>query len=198
MGVINLALVDPSRYLFWITSRAAGIAALVLASATVGVGLAMATGWLKRIGSDRRSIHEILSLSVIVAIAVHGLSLLGDSYLHPSLLDIAVPGFLSYRTLATAVGIIAGWGLVFLGLSYYARRWIGQNRWRLIHRFTALMWVLGLIHAFTAGSDAGETWFIALIAITAAPAALLLLARWMQYLGSASPGSAAAMPERGL
>jgi methionine sulfoxide reductase heme-binding subunit len=196
-ATVNLALVDPSRYLFWITSRAAGTAALVLASATVGVGLAMASGWMKRYGSDRRSVHEILSLSVIVAIAVHGLSLLGDSYLHPSLIDVAVPGFISYRTLATSVGIIAGWGLIILGLSYYLRRWIGQDRWRFIHRFTALMWVLGLVHAFTAGTDAGEPWFIALIAITAAPAALLLLARWMQYLGSASPGSAAAIPGRG-
>jgi hypothetical protein len=34
-----IATTDPSRYLFWITSRAAGTAALVLASAAVGAGL---------------------------------------------------------------------------------------------------------------------------------------------------------------
>jgi methionine sulfoxide reductase heme-binding subunit len=177
MSLVTAALTDPSRYLFWITSRAAGTAALVLASATVGLGLVMGGKLLKRGGPDRRVIHEILSLAVMAAIAVHGLALLGDSYLRASVLDITVPFLFSYRTLATSIGIIAGWGMIFLGLSYYLRARIGQNRWKSIHRFTALAWVLGLVHAFTAGSDAGQWWFIALIGITAAPSAVLLLVR---------------------
>lgn len=172
-----IATTDPSRYLFWITSRAAGTAALVLASAAVGAGLLVSGKLVKRGGPDRRSIHEILALSVIAAIAVHALALLGDTYLRPSLLDVTVPFVFSYKTLATSIGIVAGWGLIFLGLSYYLRRRIGQNRWKSIHRFTALMWVLGLVHAFTEGSDAGQLWFIALIGITAAPAAVMLVIR---------------------
>jgi len=177
MSLLTAALTDPSRYLFWITSRAAGTAALVLASATVGLGLVMGGKLVKRGGPDRRIIHEILSLSVMVAIAVHGLALLGDTYLRPSVLDITVPFLFSYRTLATSIGIIAGWGMILLGLSYYLRTRIGQNRWKSIHRFTALMWLLGLVHALTAGTDAGQVWFIALIGITAAPSAVLLLVR---------------------
>jgi sulfoxide reductase heme-binding subunit YedZ len=172
-----IATTDPSRYLCWITSRAAGTAALVLASAAVGAGLLVSGKLVKRGGPDRRSIHEILALSVIAAIAVHALALLGDTYLRPSLLDVTVPFVFSYKTLATSIGIVAGWGLIFLGLSYYLRRRIGQNRWKSIHRFTALMWVLGLVHAFTEGSDAGQLWFIALIGITAAPAAVMLVIR---------------------
>jgi len=184
--MLTTAATDPSRYLFWITSRAAGTAALILASATVGLGLAMSTKLLKRGGADRRVVHEALSLSVMVAIAVHGISLLGDSYLHPSVLDVTVPFLISYRTLATSVGIVAGWGMIFLGLSYYLRSRIGQKRWRSIHRFTALMWILGLVHAFTAGTDAGQAWFIALIAITAAPSGAVLALR----LGRERSGSA--------
>lgn len=175
--ILSAATVDPSRYLFWITSRAAGTAALVLASAAVGFGLLMATRLTKGGGADKRVIHEVLSLSVMVAIAIHALALIGDSYLHPSVLDVTVPFLFSYRTLATSVGIIAGWGMIFLGLSYYLRRRIGRKRWRSIHRFTALMWALGLVHAFTDGTDAGQAWFIALIALTAAPAATLLAVR---------------------
>jgi sulfoxide reductase heme-binding subunit YedZ len=177
MSTLIAATIDPSRYLFWITSRAAGTAALVLASAAVGAGLLVSGKLVKRGGPDRRSIHEILALSVIAAIAVHALALLGDTYLRPSLLDVTVPFVFSYKTLATSIGIVAGWGLIFLGLSYYLRRRIGQNRWKSIHRFTALMWVLGLVHAFTEGSDAGQLWFIALIGITAAPAAVMLMIR---------------------
>jgi len=186
----SLALTDPSKYLFWITSRAAGTVALILASLTVGLGLAMATGVLKRGGPDRRHVHEILSLAVMGAIAVHAVSLIGDTYLHASVLDVTVPFVFSYKTLATSIGIIAGWGLIFLGLSYYLRRRIGQRRWRWIHRFTALMWVFGLIHAFTEGSDSGQLWFIALIALTAAPAVVLLLIRYLAD-DEHEPGAAA-------
>jgi sulfoxide reductase heme-binding subunit YedZ len=191
MSTLIAAATDPSKYLFWITSRAAGTAALVLASAAVGIGLLVSGKLVKGGGTDRRSIHEILALSTIAAIAVHALALLGDAYLRPSLLDVTVPFVFSYKTLPTAIGIIAGWGLIFLGLSYYLRRRIGQNRWKSIHRFTALMWVLGLVHAFTEGSDAGQLWFIALIGITAAPAAVMLVIRHAG-LGRSTRGRVAA------
>ena len=178
MSVLGLAVTDPSKYLFWITTRAAGTAALVLASASVGLGLAMATGALKRWGADRRVLHEVLSLSVMAAIGVHVLSLLADSYIHASVLDVTVPFVFSYKALATSTGIVAGWAMVLLGLSYYARRRIGQQRWRSIHRLTALAWILGLIHGFAEGSDAGQPWFIAMIVLTAAPAIVLLLVRY--------------------
>jgi sulfoxide reductase heme-binding subunit YedZ len=168
---------DPSTHLFWILSRGAGTTALILASASVGLGLVMGGKLIKGSGPDRRAYHEILSLSVMVAIAVHGLTLIGDSFLHLSLLDVTVPFESSYMTLSTSLGIIAGWGLIALGLSYYARDRIGRARWKLIHRFTALAWLGGLVHTFTEGTDRGQLWFIALIALTAAPALVLLALR---------------------
>jgi sulfoxide reductase heme-binding subunit YedZ len=168
-------MTDPSHYLFWMTSRAAGTTAMVFASASVGVGLAGAAKLLRR--PDRVSIHQALAVATMVAIAVHGLSLLGDTYLRPTLIDITVPFALSYKTVPTAIGIIAGWGMIILGVSYYLRRSIGIQRWRLIHRFTALAWAFGLLHTFTEGTDAGQLWFIALILLTAAPALVLLAMR---------------------
>ncbi|MFZ0043971.1 MAG: hypothetical protein WAK93_21860 [Solirubrobacteraceae bacterium] len=167
----------PLSDLFWIISRGAGTTALVLSSATICFGLAISGSLTKRGGPDRRVYHEVLSLSVMVAIAVHGLSLIGDSVLHPSLFDVTVPFVFSYMTLATTLGIVAGWALIFLGLSYYLRDRIGRDRWKLIHRFTLLAWLGGLVHTFTEGTDAGQTWFIALIVVTSAPAVTLLLMR---------------------
>jgi methionine sulfoxide reductase heme-binding subunit len=167
-----------SSTLFWIISRAAGTTAIILASAAVGVGLVMGGKLIKGGGgADRRSIHEILSLATMVAIAVHGLALLGDTWLHSTLLDVTVPFFWSFRTLSTSIGIIAGWGMIVLGLSYYARKRIGLARWKMIHRFTALAWLLGLVHTFAGGTDAGKLWFIALVGLTAAPALGLLVVR---------------------
>src|SRR3954454_14216256 len=169
--------VAPGPHLFWITSRAAGIVALSAASVSVSLGLLMS---LKLRGLQRlalRVLHETLSLCVLVAIAVHGAALLGDGFLHPSVLDISVPFVSGYKTLWTSMGIVSGWALALLGLSYYARGRIGPARWRSLHRFTALAWVLGLGHSLGEGTDAGTVWFLAMTAVVALPALALLLAR---------------------
>ncbi len=67
-----------------------------------------------------------------------------------------------------------------LGLSYYARRRIGAKRWRKLHRFTALAWLAGLIHSLGEGTDAGQIWFLAMLALVALPALALLATRWLR------------------
>jgi sulfoxide reductase heme-binding subunit YedZ len=168
---------DPTPHLFWITSRAAGFTALIVASLAVSLGLLMSTKLLKGRVADLRMTHEILSLATIVAIVVHGVSLLGDQFLHPSPADIAIPFVSSYKSVWTSLGIISGWGLIVLGLSYYARRHIGAVRWRKLHRFTALAWLAGLAHSLGEGTDAGQLWFLIMLAIVAIPALALLSRR---------------------
>jgi sulfoxide reductase heme-binding subunit YedZ len=175
-------------HLYWITSRAAGIAALLLSSVSVCVGLLMSGRLVKRRGPDLRVTHEALSLATLIALAVHGLSLIGDAYLHPSLADVAVPFLGSYKTLWTSTGIVAFWAMLILGLSYYARTRIGVQRWRRLHRFTALAWILGLVHSLGEGTDAGQTWFLAMTAIVVLPALALLATR---HLHRSTPASTA-------
>ena len=57
-----------------------------------------------------------------------------------------------------------------LGLSYYVRRQIGVTRWRKLHRLTALAWLGGIAHSLGEGTDAGQMWFLAMLAIVAIPA----------------------------
>jgi sulfoxide reductase heme-binding subunit YedZ len=178
---------DPTPHLFWITSRAAGTAALVLASVGVLLGLLMGTGLLRGRGLEARSAHEAVSLATLAAIAVHGLALLGDGFIGLGPVDIAVPFASGYHRFWTGAGIVAGWSLALLGLSYYARARIGQARWRRLHRFTALAWVLGIVHAIGEGTDSGQAWFLAMIGIVTVPAALLLVWR---LAGSPRPGTA--------
>ena len=84
---------------------------------------------------------------------------------------------LGYKTLWTSIGIIAGWALIFLGLSFYMRDRISRSRWKAIHRFTLLAWVAGIAHTLGEGTDAGQTWFLVLIGLTAAPALAALTMR---------------------
>lgn len=180
-------------HLFWITSRAAGITAMLLASAAVGAGLTMGTRLVRgtRAG-DLRTLHEVLSLGTIAALVVHALSLLGDTFVHPALADLLIPFVTPFHRWWTTLGILAGWGLTLLGLSSYARRWIGQARWRTAHRFTALAWLMGLGHALGEGTDAGTTWFLALFALATVPPLLLLIARLAGLRRRAAPAAPAA------
>jgi sulfoxide reductase heme-binding subunit YedZ len=166
-----------TAHLFWITSRAAGTAALLFSSAAVCVGLAMGGAFVRRRGADLRVTHEALSLATLAALAVHAVVLLGDRFMHPSLADVTVPLVSSFQRGWTTMGIVGGWMVVLLGLSYYARATIGVSRWRTLHRFTALAWLLGAVHAIGEGTDAGRPWFYLPVVIAIVPAAVLLIAR---------------------
>src|SRR4029078_6505998 len=128
------APMSADTHLFWITSRAAGTAALIASSASVAIGLLMARRISQGRPGDLRAVHEALSLVTLVLIGLHGVALLRDRFFHPGLGGIAVPSRGSSRRLWTAIGIIGGYGLAALGLSYYARDRIGPARWRSLHR----------------------------------------------------------------
>ncbi len=85
LGLLT-GIVDTDSHIFWITSRAAGITALVLASLSLGLGLAVSMRRERAGGNsvvDYRNLHEVLSLLTLSMVALHGLSLLGDSFLRP-------------------------------------------------------------------------------------------------------------------
>ncbi len=167
-------------HIFWILSRGTGIAAILLSGFSVTAGLLsgrnMPFARLKKT-TELRPLHEALSLATIVLVAVHGLLLLGDTWLQPGLAGISIPFVMSYRPFWTGLGIIAAYGLVALGLSYYLRRWIGPGRWRVAHRFIALFWLLGLAHTFGAGTDASQPWLLGAVILTSGPALILLIVR---------------------
>jgi len=187
LASITLTATAAGPHLFWLASRAAGIVALILSSLGVCAGLLMSSRLRRRHGADLRVAHEALSLATLAAIAVHGLTLLGDGFLKPSLADISVPFVSGYETLWTTAGIVAFWALALLGLSYYLRARIGVERWRRLHRLAALAWVLGIVHSLGEGTDAGETWFLVMTAIVVAPALALLANRWLLSRKPAAP-----------
>ncbi len=181
------------EHLFWITSRAAGTVALLLSSVAVCAGLLMGGRLVSARRFDLRPTHEALSLAALAALVVHAVSLLGDSYLRPGLAEITVPFASGYREPWMSIGIVAGWAMLALGLSYYARRRIGVARWRRLHRLTALAWLGGLVHSLGEGTDAGAAWFLVATGLVALPALALLVVRHVRAPGGA-PGTQPATP----
>jgi sulfoxide reductase heme-binding subunit YedZ len=146
---------------WWLASRASGLLALVLVTISVGLGLTMAGKAMRRPGLSRKllAIHEHTAVAGIVAIAVHGITLLGDPWLNPGVGGIAIPFTMGFRPLFTGLGIVGGYLAALLGLSFYFRKRIGARLWRKAHRATVVVYLLGLVHAFGAGTDASAVWF---------------------------------------
>ena len=170
---------DPAEYGWWLASRAAGVIALVCVAISVALGLAMAGRVSARPGLARvlLALHRQTALAGLVAIAVHGITLLGDRHLDPGLAGIAVPFVIDHAPLWTGLGVTAGWLAAILGLSYWIRDRIGPARWRALHRATILVYVLAVAHTLGAGTDAETPWMRTLLIVTGAPVLFLFVMR---------------------
>ena len=164
-------MTDPSQQVFWFASRALGIVAMILLGVTVAVGLAMSGRLVGRPGlhARLRRFHEPAALAALGLVAAHGGLLLFDRYLHPGLAGVVVPFALRYRPVTTGLGIVAGWLTAVFALSFYVRRWIGARRWRMIHRFTVVAYLLAVIHVIGSGTDARSPWMVAMLTALTAP-----------------------------
>jgi methionine sulfoxide reductase heme-binding subunit len=176
----------------WSVNRAAGIAAMLLASVSVAAGVLSARGpglgraVLRRPLPDGRGLHEALSLATLAAIAVHVVAFAGDGFFAPGVVGTLVPFASPYRAFATGVGQVAAYGLAALGLAYYARTRIGPARWRATHRWIVAFWALSVLHTFLAGSDVSRAWF-ALAMVPPVVAVLIALGlHWLERVDAAT------------
>jgi methionine sulfoxide reductase heme-binding subunit len=196
--------IDPGQHLWWLASRSMGVVAMVLVSMSVAFGLAMSSRLVRGPGvaARLRTLHEALALSGLLAIVLHGFLLLPDSFLRPGLAGIVVPFVVSTHRFWTGLGVIAGWLAAIITASFYVRSWIGGRAWRLLHRWTLAVYLLGVLHTLGSGTDAGAPWLLAMLGIAAIPVAVAaantILTRGLRPLpvAPARANRAPAIPER--
>jgi sulfoxide reductase heme-binding subunit YedZ len=170
----------PAEYGWWLASRAAGLTALLCITVAVGLGLALGGKVAsKKPGLPRvlLAIHEHAALAGLVAIAVHGITLLGDAWLKASIVDIAVPFASDVEPFWVGLGVVGGYLAALLGLTFYARKRIGTKLWRKAHRATILVYLLSVAHTLGAGTDATEPWLLIFMLATGAPILFLFTMR---------------------
>lgn len=179
---------------WWLASRASGILALVMVTVSVAIGLTMSGKLARRPGLPRvlTAVHEQTALAGLLAIAVHGITLLGDPWLNPGIDGILVPFTMDYRPFWTGLGVVAGLLATVLGLSFYVRRSIGTRLWRKAHRATILVYFLSIGHTLGAGTDASTAWMRWWLLLTTPPIVMLFLYR----IGSARFGRKSPRPAR--
>ena len=189
MNGTNVELVvDPTEHLWWLAARASGVVAIALLTLSVIIGLSLGGRFAQHVPKRLRPklraeprlltrAHEQTAVAALIAIGLHGVTLLGDGWLHPSLTDIAVPFAIDYRPVFTGLGIVGGYVALALGLSYYFRQRIGIARWKRVHRFAIAGWALSVLHTLGAGTDAAEGWLLWPVVASSAVVALLFVAR---------------------
>jgi sulfoxide reductase heme-binding subunit YedZ len=189
----------PAQYAAWLAGRAAGLVALLLVTATVLLGLALAA----RVVPPRRraavlAVHQHLAIVSLGAIAAHVLFLLADPWLKPGIAGVAVPFTLPYRPLWTGTGIVGAYLAAILGLSFYVRRRIGARLWRRMHRFTVAVYGLSLAHALGAGTDTSLPAVRYALLGSIAPVAFLFALRIQRSrVGAPGPRAPVAAPPPG-
>lgn len=138
----------------WLIARAAGLVAFALLTAAVTLGLLLSTRILgTRRGKMLMEWHQALIWTSVSMLALHGAALLLDPTLKFGPLAVLVPGTAPWRPLPVAAGIVTGWLMLTLAVSFRFRRQIGQRRWRMLHYASFVAFSAGLWHALNTGSD---------------------------------------------
>ncbi len=143
-----------------------------------GLLMALKPAFLRLHRVEVRAAHEALALSTFALIAMHGLTLLLDPVLRPGLAGVLVPFAAGYERVWTALGQLAAYGMLGLGLTFYVRRRLGSQRWRRVHRAIPVFWALAVSHALLTGTDTGAWWFLAAIGLPVLAAGALLVQRY--------------------
>ncbi|MDP9341345.1 MAG: ferric reductase-like transmembrane domain-containing protein [Actinomycetota bacterium] len=172
-----------SSTLVWYTARASGIVAWTLAAASVLWGLAIST---RAMGSRPRpawlfDLHRFLGGIAVVFTGVHVGAILLDTYVQFSLVNVLVPFTGNWHPAAVAWGIAAMYVLLAVEITSLARSRIPKRLWRRVHYGGFVVFAAGTVHALSAGTDAGSTWFRILVMGVVLAAATLTAVRVMQW-----------------
>ena len=164
----------------WYAARASGVAAYVVLSIVVSLGLALGgkaqnRRWPRFSVED---IHRFGGLLVGSLIGVHVLAIAADSFLPFSLTQLLVPFTSTYRPLWTGLGIAAAELLVALAITNHYRKRMPYRYWRMAHYANFAVWTFASLHGLMAGTDRGAPWLAILYGVSVATVLMLLLWRF--------------------
>jgi hypothetical protein len=159
-----------SSPLDWYAARAAGIAAYVLLSFVVVLGLTMARNarlrrWPKYALED---VHRFAGLLVGTFLVIHIVTIAIDAWLPFSFVSIVLPFVSRYRPVWVAFGIVAAELLLALAIANHYRDRLPYRFWRRTHYLNFAVWTFATIHGIASGTDRSAPWFLALYALSTA------------------------------
>ena len=163
----------------WVLARVAGLSSLAALSMALLTGVALRTGVLDWMGSNRvlRSLHEYTTVLWIPLGALHVVALLLDQTARVRIVDLVVPFLVPYGGLAIGLGTVSLQVLVLVTVTALLRRRMESQAWQWLHRLSYVAYGLVFLHSLLGGSDVGDPVVGALTWATAGGLAVLLTAR---------------------
>ncbi|MGO9341727.1 MAG: ferric reductase-like transmembrane domain-containing protein [Acidimicrobiales bacterium] len=154
-----------SSQMLWYTTRATGLVAMLLLTATVVLGLltarrVSARGWPRFVQQD---LHKRISILAVSFLGIHILTSVVDTYVHIGWLAVVVPFASPYQRFFVGLGAISLDLLLAVFVSSLVRSHIGARTWRALHWLAYLSWPVGIAHAIGSGTDIRLGWVDGLV-----------------------------------
>jgi methionine sulfoxide reductase heme-binding subunit len=164
----------------WYAARASGVAAYVVLSLVVCLGMSLGG----KVQSRRwprfslEDVHRFGGLLVGSLIGIHILTIAADSFLPFSLTQLLVPFTSSYRPIWTGLGIAAAELLLALAITNHYRKRLPYSFWRKAHYLNFAVWTLASVHGLMSGTDRGAAWLAILYGVAVASVLSMLVWRF--------------------
>ncbi len=124
-----------------------------------------------------------------------------DPYTHFGLNEVLIPLASHFRPFWMALGIVALYLGIAIGISTLLRKRIGYKWWRRLHVLTLLIFALATIHGLGTGSDTQTPWALGIYLVSTILVGALLCKRifFSKPKNKHVPARPAApIPERGM
>ena len=145
-----------NEQLWWYLTRASGIVAWALLTAAVLCGLVVRT----KVGASPAKppwwldLHRFLGGLATVFTVVHLATLVADSYVHFTVIDLLVPGASDWEPGSVALGVVALWLLLAVEGTSLLQKRLPRPLWRCVHLSSFPLFWLATFHFVAAGTDA--------------------------------------------
>jgi hypothetical protein len=188
--------------------QATGIAGLIWAYVGVSLGLlesGRTVSWLPLSRPQLDRLHRQISLLVLALMTVHVIATAFDA-MGDSWRTVTIPWQWSNQGWPQAVtgyttGIVAFYLAFVLGPTYYLRKTIGVTRWRFLHRFSVVVYILSFWHTLILGLDTSHYgWVRPFMWLMQVPLLVLFARRLLQPAAATRAGGSPlrAVTGRGL
>ena len=145
----------------WNVARTGGFTAYILLTLAVAIGLALTmqlqspSYWPRLINNE---LHNFVTLLSVVFVSIHILAVWVDPFTRFGWNEVFIPFVSHYRATWMALGIIALYLGIAIGISTWLRPLIGYSWWRRLHVLTLVVFGLVTLHGIATGSDT-QTWW---------------------------------------
>ncbi|MDA8102495.1 MAG: hypothetical protein M0Z34_05955 [Nitrospiraceae bacterium] len=159
----------------WVIARGTGLALAVVTTLLVCVGLWMTHPKRNKTGGlfhpiTLNSAHKTLAGTGAVLLFIHISAIIADGFAKVGAVGAFVPLMSSYRPVPVALGTLALYSVLAVGVTAWLKVRVKLFNWKMVHRYAVISFILIMIHGITAGTDTATVaglYIIATLAVTA-------------------------------